>query len=175
MKLIVIDIQKEITKDRLYNYPVFLESVKKVIAAAREKGLEVIYVRHDDGEGKALSKGQPGFEIFPEVAPVGDEKIFDKNINSAFGSAEFTAYLEEAGDKDLMIVGLLANFCVDCTIRSAFERGYKVTVPAECNSTFGNKYMDAETTWRYLNEMMWPDRFAKCVGTEEALEIIGNA
>lgn len=172
MKLIVIDIQKEITKERLYNYPVFLENAKKVIASARENGIEIIYVRHDDGEGSALGKGQPGFEIFPEVAPAGDEKIFDKTINSAFGNQDFTKYLENCGDKDLMIIGLLTNMCMDCTIKSAFERGYSVTVPVECNSTFPNRYMDGETTWRYYNENMWPDRFAKCVSAGEAVSML---
>ena len=71
-----------------------------------------------------------------------------------------------------MITGLQTNFCIDATIKSAFERGYKVIVPAGTNSTFDNYYMDAETTYRYYNEMMWPKRFAECVSIEKAAEML---
>ncbi len=49
MKLIVIDIQKEITDERLYDFDVFLKNVTSIIATARKNSVEVIYVQHDDG------------------------------------------------------------------------------------------------------------------------------
>ena len=68
-----------------------------------------------------------------------------------------------------MMVGLQTNFCIDASVKSAFERGFQVIIPAGTNSTFDNDYMDGETTYRYYNEMMWPERFAQCVSVEEAL------
>ena len=49
----------------------------------------------------------------------------------------------------------------------SMERGYKVIIPKDCNSTSDNDYMDAESTYKYYNEMMWPGRFAKCIDTNE--------
>jgi len=36
-------------------------------------------------------------------------------------------------------------------------------------------YMDAETTYKYYNEMMWPGRFAECVTMENAINMIEKA
>lgn len=169
MIVLVIDIQKGITDDRLYNYETFLESTKRVIDTARKNNVEVIYVQHDDGPGTGFSVGDVDFEIADQVAPKEGEKIYTKEINSCFGNKELAGYLDEQADKTLMIVGLQTNFCIDASVKSAFERGYKVIIPEGTNSTFDNDYMDGETTYKYYNEMMWPKRFADCVSLDEAL------
>ena len=51
-------------------------------------------------------------------------------------------YLKEVNEDTLMIVGLQTNFCIDATVKSAFERGYKVIIPKDTNTTFDNEYMD---------------------------------
>ena len=149
MKLIVIDMQKALMDDELYNYEVFVENVAKIIDTARKNDVEVIYVQHDAGSGTGFSVGDEAFEIADEVAPQEDETIFVKSINSCFGNKDFAAYLEEAKDDTLMIVGLQTNFCIDATVKSAFERGYDVIIPEGTNSTFDNPYMTGETTCAY--------------------------
>ena len=129
MKLIVIDMQKALLDEELYNYHAFLANVVKTIQTARENHIEVIYVRHDAGPDTGCSPGDAAFEIADEVAPDAGEKVFTKTINSCFGSREFTAYLEKAKGDTLMIVGLQTNFCIDTTVKSAFERGYHVVIP----------------------------------------------
>ena len=52
MVLLVVDTQKVITNSDLYNFNAFEDAVKTLIAAARENGVEVIFVRHDDGAGE---------------------------------------------------------------------------------------------------------------------------
>ncbi|MBQ9588622.1 MAG: isochorismatase family protein [Butyrivibrio sp.] len=123
MKLIVIDIQKGITDERLYNYDGFIKNVTSIIDAARKNNV-------------------------------------------------LANYLRESKEKDLMIVGLQTNFCVDASVESAFERGYKVIVPKGTNSTFDNDYMDRETTYKYYNDMMWPERFASCISVDDAIKMI---
>ena len=172
MKLLVIDVQKGITDERLFEYEFFIKKTANLIETARKNGVEVIYVVHDDGLGSGFTKGCEDFEIADQIAPVENEKIYTKTINSSFGNSEFAEYLKQTGEKELMITGLQTNFCIDATIKSAFERGYKVIVPAGTNSTFDNDYMDAETTYRYYNEMMWPKRFAECVSIEKAAEML---
>ena len=76
MVLLVVDTQKLITTPDLYNFVAFEDAVKTLIAAARENGVEVIFVRHDDGVGAELMKGTPGFEIYEGVSPQPGEKIF---------------------------------------------------------------------------------------------------
>ncbi len=174
MRLLVIDIQKGITDDRLYDFNDFIENTVRIINTARENNVEVIYVQHDDGPGTGFSVGDEEFEIALQVTPMKDEKVFIKDINSCFGNKEFADYLEKVKEDTLMIVGLQTNFCIDATVKSAFERGYKVIIPKGTNSTFDNDYMDGETTYRYYNEMMWPERFANCISVEDAIELLGR-
>ena len=82
MKLIVIDVQKGITDERLYNYESFLKNITSIIDAARKNGVEVIYVQHDDGPGSGFSVGDRDFEIADQVAPKAGEKVYFKTINS---------------------------------------------------------------------------------------------
>ena len=172
MKLIVIDMQKALMDDELYNRDGLLKNVVSIIAAARANGVEVIYVQHDAGPGTGFSMGDEAFEIADEVAPQAGEKVFVKTINSCFGNKDFTAYLEAAKDDTLMIVGLQTNFCIDATVKSAFERGYDVIVPEGAHSTFDNPYMTGETTCAYYFNEVWPGLFADCVSMDEACELL---
>ena len=172
MKLIVIDIQKGITDEELYDFDGFIKNVTSIIDAARKNNVEVIYVQHDDGPGTGFSFGDKDFEIADQVVPEENEKIFIKTINSCFGNNDLAEYLSGSGEKDLMIVGLQTNFCIDASVKSAFERGYKVIVPKGTNSTFDNDYMDRETTYKYYNDMMWPERFASCISVDDAIKMI---
>ena len=122
------------------------------LQAARDNQIEVIYFQHDDGPGTGFSIGDEEFEIAEQAHPREGEKIFTKNINSCFGNKDFTDYVKD--ENTLMIVGLQTNFCIDATVKSAFERGYKVIVPQGANSTFDNDYMSGEETYKYYNDMM---------------------
>lgn len=172
MKLLVIDVQKGITDERLYDFENFIINTKKLIEEARNNHVEVIYVQHDDGPGTGFSIGDDEFEISELVYPKSGEKRFIKSINSCFGNQELAKYLEKEKEDTLMIVGLQTNFCIDASVKSAFERGYKVIIPIGTNSTFDNEYMNKETTYRYYNEMMWPKRFAECVSMEDAISLL---
>ena len=172
MKLIVIDMQKALLDDELYNLNGLLENVSKLIEAARANRVEVIYVQHDAGEGSGFSVGDEAFEIADEVAPQAGEKVFVKRASSSFTNREFAAYLEKEEGDTLLIVGLQTNFCIDATVKSAFERGYDVFIPEGTNSTFDNPYMSGKTTYEYYMNEVWPDLFADCVTMDEALEMI---
>ena len=132
--------------------------------------IEVIYFQHDDGPGTGFSIADEDFEIAVQVTPADREKVFVKNINTCFGNKEFVDYIKN--EDTLMIVGLQTNFCIDATVKSAFERGYKVIIPQGANSTFDNDYMTGEVTYKYYNDMMWPERFATCVSVNEAIKML---
>ena len=35
-----------------------------------------------------------------------------------------------------------------------------------------NDYMTGEVTYKYYNDMMWPERFATCVSVNEAIKML---
>lgn len=173
MVLLVIDVQKGITDDRLYDYNGFIFNITKLIDEARQNGVEVIYVRHDDGEGSGFSLGDEDFEICDKIAPGEGEKIFDKKVNSALApDAGLIDHLRKKHIETLIVTGLQTDYCIDATVKSAFENGFEVIVPKGCNSTRDNEYMDAETTYKFFNESMWPGRYAKCISVDETVSLM---
>lgn len=170
MVLLVVDTQKLITNQNLYNFNVFESNVKKLIAKARENGVEIIFVRHDDGAGAELTKGTPGFEIYEGFKPHQNEMIFDKTVNSSFKDTGLPEYLKERNVQTVIVVGLQTDYCIDATVKCGFEHGFKMIVPENSNSTFDNAFMSAKESYRYYNEFMWKNRYAECISVEETID-----
>jgi nicotinamidase-related amidase len=173
MILLVVDMQKAIAVDDLYAYDALMDGTVRLVDAARKNGVEVIFVQHDAGPGTGLSAGDEGFEIIDELHPEPGEKVFVKTINSCFGNKELKKYLKQQEDKRLMIVGLQTNYCIDATVKSAFERGFEVIIPEGTNSTFDNNYTTGETTVRYYNEDVW-EELVDAVTLDEAIEMLSK-
>ncbi len=171
MILLVIDMQKGLVDESLYSFDTFLDRTVRLVDAARKNNVEVIFVQHDAGSGSGMSVGDEAFEIINELRPNPNEKVFVKTINSCFGNRDFKTYLKQHEDKRLMIIGLQTNYCIDATVKSAFERGFAVIIPEGTNSTFDNDYMTGETTYRYYNEDVW-EELVDSVTFEEALELL---
>lgn len=173
MILLVVDTQKGIMDKRLFAFDKVRENINLLIKTARKSRKEVIFVQHDDGPGTGFSNGDADYEIFDEFAPTDNEKVFCKSVNSAFhNSVGLLQYLQEKGEKQIIIVGLQTDFCIDATIKSGFEHGFEMIVPEYSNSTFDNRFFNAETAYRFYNELMWPKRYAKCVSVEEAVILL---
>ena len=169
MVLLVIDVQKLIVTESLYKFDLFVSNIKKLISAARKNKIEVIYVRHDDGEGCELTKGTDGFEIYDEFKPFSQEKIFDKSVNSAFRDTGLLDYLKNKNEKEVIVVGLQTDYCIDATVKCGFEHGFKITVPTNANSTVDNDFMTSEQSYKYYNEYMWNNRYASCISMDETI------
>ena len=172
MVLLVIDAQSGITNEKLGFSNRFISNVEKLISVARQNNVEVIYVRHDDGEGAALHRDNPEFEVYSGFAPRENEKIFDKTVNSPFRDSGLLQYLRENGVKTVIAAGLQTDYCMDAAVKCGFEHGFRMIVPEYCNSTFDNEFMAAEETYRYYNSFMWKNRYAECVTMDEAVALI---
>ena len=173
MILLVVDMQEGLVDYELYAFDTFMDRTVCLIGAARKNRVEVIFVQHDAGPGSGLTAGDEAFEIAEQVRPAPGEKVFVKTINSCFGNEAFREYMEKQEDRRLMIIGLQTNYCIDCTVKSAFERGYDVIIPEGTNSTFDNDYMTGETAVRYYNEDVW-EELADVVTFEEALNMLAK-
>ena len=173
MILLVIDMQKALVDEELYAYDTFIERTVRLVEAARKNGVEVIFVQHDAGSESGMSLGDEGFEIIDPISPEAGEKVFVKTINSCFGNKEFKRYMKQQDDNRLMIIGLQTNYCIDATVKSAFERGFEVIIPEGTNSTFDNDYMSGETTVRYYNEDVW-EELVDAVTFEDSIDMLGK-
>lgn len=172
MVLLIVDTQKLITNKNLYCFELFESNVKKLIAAAREANVQVIYIRHDDGEGAGLTKGTDGFEIYDGFAPEGEELVFDKKVNSPFKETGLLEYLRERQVHTLIVAGLQTDYCIDAAVKCGFEHGFRMIVPAYANSTFDHALMSARDSYRYYNEFMWKGRYAECISVDETIALM---
>lgn len=172
LALVVIDVQNALVHGNPYRKDIMIQNLQTLIHAARKQDIEVIYVRHDDGVGSEFEVNTESWQIHKSVYPKEDEKVVDKQYNSAFHKTELDAYLKTQGHQNLIITGMQTEFCIDATVRSAFDLGYKVYIPDEAHSSFDNPHMKADNLIEYYNQYMWQERYAKVVNMEEAVNLI---
>lgn len=79
----------------------------------------------DEGPlGRYLIRGESGWEIVPEVAPVKGEPVFDKAGYGSFGASDIGSYLQDRGIANLIVCGVTAECCVHMTVQEALDRGF---------------------------------------------------
>ncbi|CTQ47430.1 cysteine hydrolase family protein [Roseibium aggregatum] len=98
----------------------------------------------DEGNcGRILVRGEPGFEIVPELAPVAGEVVIDKPGKSAFHTTDFERQLKTAGVTHLVITGVTSDCCVQSTFRDGFERGYECVILEDCTAAVEERNHEA--------------------------------
>ncbi|WP_373808957.1 cysteine hydrolase family protein [Streptococcus ferus] len=130
--LLAIDIQNLMVEEKPYAIEERLQLWRDSLAKARQAGVEVIHVRHRSEE---LVEGSPAWQIHESVAPLAGEVIIDKTYNSAFKETELQAYLDEQEVEQLIIMGMSTDFCIDTTIKVAYELGYQLAVIRDGTTT----------------------------------------
>lgn len=174
MVLLIVDTQKLLVNNQLYNFENFIKNIKDLISTARESKIEVIYVVHDNGSGTYLTQGKEGFEIYEDFKPLENDKVFIKNVNSSFRGTGLLEYLKNKDQKEIIVVGLQTDKCIDATIKCGFEHGFHMIVPENANSTIDNEYLSGKNSYKYYNEFMWTERYADCIPIDETIEIMNK-
>jgi nicotinamidase-related amidase len=138
-----------------------IEPARRLLAAARGAGLCILHTRQgyrpDLAEvpahklariqagqsaigrpgplGRFLIRGEPGFQIIPELAPAPGEFVIDKTANSAFWGTDLAAILAAQSIRALILAGVTTDVCVHCTLREANDRGFECLVARDaCGS-----------------------------------------
>lgn len=170
--LMVVDVQNALIKKHPYNEQKVIENIKKLILTARGNEKEVLYVRHDDGKGTELEQSTDGWQIYNDIAPNSSEFIVEKEYNSAFHKTELREYLESKEIDTIILVGLQTEYCIDATLKSAFDYEYKIIIPKETNTTFDNEYLSGEKLYEFYNYKIWNKRFANVLSMDDVIKIL---
>ena len=168
--LIVIDIQEGLVKENPFDTKNFIINTKAIIQHFRDQNIEVIFIRHSEDEG-LLAMGSDNWQVYHELKPQENEKIFNKYYNSIFKDTELKEYLNRKNITDLTFVGMQVEFCIDTSVKVGFEYGYKITIVEDAISTLDNEHLPADKILSFYKEKIWRNRFAQLKTTKEILAV----
>ncbi|MFW0783448.1 cysteine hydrolase [Gordonia sp. CPCC 206044] len=120
------------------------------VAAARERGIPVIYTRHCyradfldmptlvsgplPADPPPLVRGSWDADVIDELTPQPGDVVIDKNRFDAFLYTDLEVVLRAKGITSLVVTGVVTSVCVESTVRSGQQRDFEMFVASDATS-----------------------------------------
>ncbi|WP_326822931.1 cysteine hydrolase [Streptosporangium sp. NBC_01639] len=166
-----------------------LDNLRSMVTSAREAGIQVVFVPHrrwEPGDYETwahpnptqrniekrhtFARGSWGGEFHPDFQPqAGDVVVHEHWAQSGFANTDLDFQLKQHGITHAVVVGVLANTCIESTGRFAMELGYHVTLVRDATAAFLPEMMHA------AHELNGPTYAHAIVATEELVTAFKEA
>jgi nicotinamidase-related amidase len=118
---------------------------------------------------QVFARGSWGGDWHPDFAPrEGDIVVREHWGGSGFANTDLDLRLRQRGIRRVILVGLLANTCVETTARIAAELGYHVTLVRDATAAFDMERMHA------AHQLNGPTYAHAILTTAELLGLLGG-
>lgn len=138
-----------------------LRHLREMVAAIRAARIQVFYVPHHQArpddfmgwdhpspyqlggrEAQVFAAGSWGGQWHPDFVPEpGDVMIREHFGSSGFANTDLDVQLKQHGVQKIVLIGMLANTCLETTAKFGVELGYHVTLVRDATAAFSPEAM----------------------------------
>ncbi len=152
--LLIIDMQTGLYDgpDKPFERERVLGTINQLIQRARQADAPIFVARHTGPAGSPIEAGSPLWRLWHELhVDETRDHCFNKTRPSCFLGTDLAQQLEAANVKELVIVGMKTQFCIDTTCRVAVELGLSVVLPEDGHTCMDTPALKAEAIIEHHN------------------------
>jgi len=141
--ILVIDMQAALLEGA-FQASAVIDNAAGLIDRARYAGIPVIYVQHNHASFAPMMKGNPGWQIHELLKPLPSERVIEKEASDAFYGTGLAEALRNGNITELVICGMMTEYCVDATARAALSNGFDVILAGDAHTTGDSRLKASE-------------------------------